>query len=156
MRHRSAVLVLPLVTVLSAAVVAPAAAAESVHIVVDVPFDGSPGSFTAEGAGLCAGGTYTDSATRITGVDRGRDRTLTFHLDRTFTCDDGTGTFTVRISARWHPCDATNAGTWAVLRGEGAYEDLHGAGQLVGTYLGHDGCTPDGVVDVLTGRAALG
>ena len=156
MRRTSAVLVVPLAAVLSAAASAPAAAAEPVEVVVDVPFDGSPGSFTADGAGLCAGGTYADSAIRTTGAGRGHDRTLTFHLDRTFTCSDGSGSFTVRISARWHPCDATNAGSWVVLRGDGDYAGLHGAGQLVGSYVGADPCSPEGVVDVLSGRAALG
>lgn len=156
MRRTSAVLVVPLAAVLSAAAAAPAAAAEPVEVVVDVPFDGSPGSFTADGGGLCAGGTYADSGIRTTGAGRGRERTLTFHLDRTFTCSDGSGSFTVRISARWHPCDATNAGTWVVLRGDGDYADLHGAGRLVGSYVGPDTCDPDGVVDVLSGRATLG
>lgn len=154
MRRTSTVLVVPVAAVLSAAA-APVAAAEPVEVVVDVPFDGSPGSFTADGGGLCAGGTYADSEIRVTGAGRGRERTLTFHLDRTFTCSDVSGSFTVRISARWHPCDATNAGTWAVLGGDGDYADLHGAGQLVGSYVGADTCDPEGVVDVLSGRVTL-
>ena len=156
MRRTRTVLVVPLAAVLSAAAAAPASAAEPVGVVVDVPFDGSPGSFTAEGAGLCAGGTYTDSDIRTTAEGRGRERTLTFHLDRTFTCADGSGSFTVRISAHWHPCDATNAGTWVVLRGDGDYSDLHAAGQLVGNYVGAENCELEGVVDVLSGRATLG
>ena len=156
MRRTSAVLVVPLAAAVSAVAAAPAAAAEPVEVVVDVPFDGSPGSFTADGAGLCAGGTYTDSDIRTTGAGRGRERTLTFHLDRTFTCSDGSGSFTVRISAHWQPCDATNAGTWVVLRGNGDYADLHGAGQLVGSYVGAENCELEGVVDVLSGRATLG
>ena len=156
MRLTSAVLVVPVAAVLSAVAVAPAAAAAvPVEVVVDVPFDGSPGSFTATGPGLCAGGTYTDSAIRTTGAN-GRARTLTFHLDRTFTCSDGSGSFTVRISAHWQPCDATNSGTWVVLRGDGDYTDLHAAGQLVGSYVGADTCDPEGVVDVLSGRGTLG
>ncbi len=100
--------------------------------------------------------TLAISDTLVTGPGRGANRTFTFHLERTFVCADGSGSFTVRLNARWHPCDTTNSGTWVVLRGTGAYADLSGAGRLTGTYSGADPCDPSGVQDVLTGRTTPG
>ena len=151
-RTAAALVVLPLAVSPGLLLAAPASAADPTTITVDVPFDGSSGTFTADGGGLCSTGSYQDSETLV----RGSDRALTFHLDRTFVCSDGSGTFTVRINAHWHPCDPQNAGTWVVLRGTGEHAALSGAGRLVGTYQGTDPCEPDGIVDVLTGRVGLG
>jgi len=125
-----------------------AGAAEPVSIVSDSSFAGSS-TFTASGGGLCASGTASDDGARITGADRAA--ALTFHLVKTFTCADGSGSFSLQIQARVQPCDPSDAGTWAVVGGTGRYAGLRGAGTLVGDYYPTDACDAVGVVDHLSG-----
>ena len=51
-----------------------------------------------------------------------------FHVRKTITCDDGTGTFILQLQARlgFNVGDMT-FGPWVVLSGTGRYENLHGA-----------------------------
>lgn len=110
---------------------------------------GETGTFTAVGAGLCPSGTTAEPD----GVDvTERPRTLAFRLDKLFTCDDGSGTFTLRIHAWYRPCDATDRGVWEVVGGTGAYSTLSGRGTLVGTYVPAPCEEAIGIIDVLVGR----
>lgn len=128
------------------------AAPPTVTIDVHTPFDGSGSTFVASGGVVCGSGTTSDEF-----VTRGgRGRTLTFHGVKTFICDDGSGTFSLRIQARVQPCDPTDSGTWVVEEATGAYEGLHGSGRLVGTYFPGDSCSdPEGIDDHLTGWMQL-
>ena len=150
---RRTLLLIVLVTFLSMPGMAGSSAAVGeVTITADQPF-GAAGTFTATGGPICASGTTTESPVRIT--EGRRSRALTFHLDKSFVCDDGSGSFTVLISARVQPCDANDYGSWAVTRGTGSYTDLRGAGTLVGSYYPTDACDAEGVVDVFSGRLTV-
>ena len=148
--RRTLVLGIPcvLLSIMTAPLPAQAAAAAPVSIDVVSPFDGLT-TFTASGGSLCASGTATVVEFRGTGSDHAA--AFTFHLVRTFTCADGSGTFSLRIQAAVQPCDPTDAGAWVVVGGTGRYAGLRGAGTLVGDYYPTDACDAVGVVDHLSG-----
>ncbi|GAB2635153.1 hypothetical protein [Kribbella swartbergensis] len=138
---------------LSASVPASAAAPREgyVEILNTESFDAGTGTFQASGGGLCPSGTTALIRQQITE----RRNMFTFDVDKVFTCDDGSGTFVVHILARWSPCDPADRGTWSVVSGTGAYADLSGHGQLVGTYYPGPCDEAVGIVDALRGMVAL-
>jgi hypothetical protein len=148
--RRTLVLGVPcvLLSIMTGPVPAQAGAAQPVSIDADSSFAGSS-TFTASGGGLCASGTAADAGSRVTGSDHAT--AFTFHLVKTFTCADGSGSFSLRIQASVRPCDPTEAGAWAVVGGTGRYVGLRGAGTLVGDYYPTDACDAVGVVDHLSG-----
>jgi len=130
----------------------PTAAAAAVNATIEVhsPFSGDGGTFTADSAALCPAGTTSD-VTSITG----NGAVLNITNFKTFTCSDGSGTFTLRIQAHVRPCEATDWGAWSVVRGTGDYVSLRGAGTLIGTYFPNNACDAEGIDDVLTGVLVL-
>lgn len=91
---------------------------------------GSPGTFTTSpGAGLCTSGTTTD-VTFATGGQSGNH--ILFHDIKTFTCDDGSGTFTMNLQVMLVFGSPADSFTWSVMSGTGAYANLHGTGSGVG------------------------
>jgi hypothetical protein len=68
-----------------------------------------------------------------------------FHDRKTFTCDDGSGTFTANVQAHEIFSSSTITFTWNILSGTGAYGKLHGSGHGVSDLL------PDALVDNFTG-----
>jgi hypothetical protein len=131
-----------------------AAAADDtrVSIVGTENFATGTGTFQAEGGGLCASGTTSQPG----GVEIiERERTLTFSLQKVFTCDDGSGTFTLEVRAWWLPCAPSNRGVWRVVGGTGDYAAMHGAGQLIGTYF-PAACEDGGVEDAYSGHMFRG
>ena len=135
---------------LGSAVPALAATAVSVTIEVHSVFSDEHGTFTADNTVLCEGGTTSD-VTRITG----NGAVLNIKNIKTFTCSDGSGTFTLRIQAQVRPCEPTDSGTWNVAGGTGDYERLRGGGTLVGTYFPNNACDAEGIDDRLTGTLVL-
>ena len=105
-------------------------------------FDGSPGVFTSDGSIVCATGT-TSNDTFATGFPS--DRGALFHVRKTITCDDGSGTFVLQIQAQTGFRADGTLGPWVVLSGTGDYEDLRGTGSVVGTFF------PGGISDVYAG-----
>ena len=150
--HRLTVRSLLVAGLLIGALPGAVAAAATVDATIDVhsAFADPTGSFTADSPALCPEGTTSDE-TRIVGSDR----VLNFKNVKTFTCADGSGTFTLRINAQVMPCDSTNRGAWSVIGGTGAYDGLRGAGVLVGTYFPNDACDAEGIDDHLTGTLVL-
>ena len=148
--RRTLLLGLPcvLLSIMAGPVPAQAGSAAPVSIDSDSPFDG-PSTFTASGSGLCPSGTVIGDSFHGTGSNHAT--AFTFHLVKTFTCADGSGTFSLRYQAMVQPCDPTDAGAWAVVGGTGRYAGLRGAGTLVGNYYPTDACDATGVVDHLTG-----
>jgi len=138
--------------VLLALVVAPmASAAEPLTTVltIDIVFDVSE-EFTATGGVICESGTAeTDLHGFTTGGVQGRG-VLSFHLVKTLTCDDGSGTFQILVNAPTAPSSPGTLGGFAVVGGTGDYTNLRGAGSLVGT------ATEDGIVDVYMGKLTNG
>jgi hypothetical protein len=114
---------------------------------VEEQFDPPSGVFTSDGSIVCASGT-TSNDTFATGFQS--DRGIIFHVRKTITCDDGSGTFTLLLQARagFNVGDMT-FGPWVVLSGTGDYVNLHGRGTVTGTF------TPGGVSDAYVGWLAL-
>jgi hypothetical protein len=92
---------------------------------------GSPsgGPFSASGPAVdegvvCAGGWTTDVSLGISGGGGGHTG---YHVLKNFICDDGSGSFLLKLEVRTSP---TGFGTysWLVVGGTGAYLDLKGSG----------------------------
>jgi hypothetical protein len=131
------------------------AAAEDteVSIVGIEDFVVAEGTFQADGGGLCASGTTAQPD----GVEvTARRRTLTYKLDKVFTCNDGSGTFTLHVRALYLPCAPADRGVWSVVAGTGDYEGLRGSGVLVGTYFPGPCDDAEGIQDVYAGHVFSG
>jgi hypothetical protein len=88
------------------------------------------GSAVDEGL-VCSSGTVIDLPGAWTSGPPGGTFTI-LHTSKHFECDDGSGTFDVRMVVR---LDLTSGGTtanWFVIGGTGAYSTLKGNGSLVG------------------------
>jgi hypothetical protein len=109
---------------------------QQVTIVSHVTFnpDGpNYGDFTASGdaveSGLiCESGTFVDTAIRFAGYQSDRG-TVQILVIKQFTCDDGSGTFTVKLQIQANFDTGIESFTWVVLGGTGDYASLHGSGQ---------------------------
>lgn len=141
-----------LVGLLGAILVAPGvAAAPAVTVItLDVTF-GGPETFTATGGVVCASGTATSDA-HIAGFGRQGRGVGTFHVLKSLTCTGGGASFDILVNAAGTPTSPGTLGGFVVVGGTGPYEDLRGAGRLVGTGK------PDGsgLIDVYTGRLQIG
>jgi len=144
MRVRRTAAVLGLLGVLALAPTASAAPTVSV-INIHVLFEGAE-SFTASGGVVCASGEAVTDPVFAAGFGRQGRGVGTFHLIKTLTCDDGSGTFQLLVDAATAPSSPGTLGGFAVVGGTGDYTGLRGAGTVVGT--GFDG----GIDDVYTGR----
>ena len=104
------------------------------------------GPFTASGAAvdagdMCPSGDTIDLFGRASG---GTPRGVNIQVVKIFTCDDGSGSFIVKLQVR---IDRKGDNfQWVVLDGDGAYERLHGVGSGFGFPI------PDGVFDVYQGQ----
>ena len=136
-----------LLVMLSMLIAAPSvqAAASSTTITLDSNFETGVETFTATGDVLCDSGTAETFGLHVVGGPR----TATFHLFKTLTCDDGSGTFTIGVQAKVIFGAPTDNGGWWVVGGTDDYATLQGGGSLVGTY--YEG----GVVDVYSGKVSL-
>jgi hypothetical protein len=101
---------------------------------------GTPGTFQTSGAGLCATGTTTDQ-TSVSGFKSG-NHTI-YHVQKTFTCDDGSGTFTALLQV--FSSGGGDSFSWNIVSGTGAYTNLHGSGSGVGVGF------PGGIDDTYVG-----
>src|SRR5215472_9316314 len=90
------------------------------------------GTFTTSGAGLCSSGTTTDQNFG-TGGQSGFH--VNFHDRKTFTCADGSGTFTANVQAHLIFGAPADTFTWNILSGTGAYTYLRGSAHGVGDEL---------------------
>src|SRR5262249_51203389 len=103
-----------------------------VTIEVKTLFATGTGTFTTSGAGLCPSGTTSD---QVFGTPHQPKAHANFHDLKTFTCADGSGTFTTNVQAHLRFDSPTDSFTWNILRGTGAYTKLHGSGSGVGDEL---------------------
>ena len=113
-----------------------AQAAEPVHIDADEVFDGTS-TFTSTIDG-CGSGTVSNGPFQV----HGGPNFGKFNGFKVFECDGGGG-FIVRLQAKFN--DVGSTGTWAIVDGWDGFEDLRGAGTLVGTL------TPTGINDLYDG-----
>jgi hypothetical protein len=119
------------------AVAAPVGAAspQSVTIVSHVTFnpDGPNfGDFVTSGEAtdsglICASGTFVDTGIRFAGFQSDRG-TIQIQVVKEFTCDDGTGTFRVKLQIQANFETGIESFTWVVLGGTGDYASLRGGG----------------------------
>ena len=129
---------------------ASATAATESTITIEVVFDVSE-EFTTTGGVLCESGTaVTDPVFGNFGGRKNRG-VFTFHLTKTLTCDDGSGTFKLLVNASTSPNSPGTIGGFAAGFGTGDYDGLHGGGSLIGTAY------PDGsgLTDVYTGMLTI-
>ena len=128
-------------------VIGPAAASTSpqrVTIVSDMTVPGNPnyGSFTASGSPLiCSSGDVID--TRLVLLRGSFETDFVLTVNKTFTCDDKSGTFFARLLVRMS--GGVETFTWVILGGTGRYHDLFGLGS--GSTVAIDG----GVTNTYTG-----
>lgn len=126
------------VAVVAVGASAPAGAATPVHIDADEVFEGQS-TFTSTIEG-CESGTVSNGGFSLgggPGTSFGK-----FNGFKVFECADGGG-LVVRLQAKFD--DEGSTGTWSIVDGWDGYEDLHGAGTLVGTP------TSTGINDVYDG-----
>ncbi len=133
--------------ILLAAPSAAAAAPPITTITLEVVFEVSE-TFTATGGVVCASGTAVTDPVFGTFGGRQNRGVFTFHLVKTLTCADGSGTFKLLVNVSTSPNSPGTVGGFAAGQGTGAYAGLRGGGHLIGTAY------PDGsgVTDVYTGR----
>lgn len=140
--------------ILGALLVAPAASAAAPPITtiqIDIVFgDAGSEDFTTSGGVLCASGTAMTDPVFAAGFGRQGRGAGTFHLIKTLTCADDSGTFQILVNAGSSPNSSGTVGGFSVVGGTGDYTGLRGAGSLVGTY------TDDGIIDVYMGRLVNG
>ena len=108
-------------------------------------------TFTATGGVVCDSGTaVSDPESGTFGGSKNRG-IFTFHVVKTLTCDDGSGTFKLLVDVSTSPNSAGTVGGFAAGQGTGDYAGIHGGGQIVGTAY------PDGsgITDVYTGRLRI-
>ena len=134
--------------VLLVAPMASAAAPPTTVLTIDVVFEGTE-TFTATGGVICESGTAVTDPVFIAGFGRQGRGVGTFHLIKTLTCDDDSGTFQILVDAAGAPSSPGTLGGFAVVGGTGDYTGLRGAGSLVGTG------TDVGIMDVYTGRLTI-
>jgi hypothetical protein len=126
-------LVLTAVACLAFAVVAPAYA-QAPTIVTDVTFseEGVIGTFTAT-APLCPSGTFVDEFVGGGGAFQSGRPFHGFTVRKTFTCANGSGTFTILFHPQFNPNTAAGceeAGPFSVVGGTGAFSQLSGHGRF--------------------------
>lgn len=143
MRHRTLAIALAATLLAGLAVAAPASAAASQPVQIDLHVDFATGeTFTAEGA-FCPSGTAESYNFRQAGQGA---RATTFHLWKDLICDDGSGILTIRVEVSLVFGTPGTVGGWSVVGGTGDYATTRGGGKVVG--IGFDG----GIDDLYTGR----
>ncbi len=94
----------------------------------------SGGEFVASGPAEVAGLICPEGTTSNVLVSSRESRTVHFlEIDKTFTCADGSGTFTMRLNVKLDPDSGETTAAWWVTSGTGDYSSLRGTGRLVGT-----------------------
>jgi len=73
------------------------------------------------------GGTFVDTGIRFAGFQSVRG-TVQLQVNKTFTCDDGSGTFDIKMQIHANFDTGIESFTWVATGGTGAYSRLHGSG----------------------------
>ena len=141
-----------IVGLVGALLVAPTVlAAPTTTITIDVNLGTGEETFSTTGGLLCPSGeAVTDGF--VAGGGRQEKGDFTFHIIKTLTCDDGSGTFQMKVEAALvRPTGGTRGG-FAIVAGSGtgAYAGLMGAGRLIG-----EG-TDVGILDHYSGNLFIG
>ena len=118
-------------------------------ITIDVNLETGEEMFTTGGGVLCAAGiAETDGF--VAGGGRQDKGAFSFHIIKTLTCDDDSGSFQIKVEAAT-VADGTRGG-FAIVNGSGTgdYVGLQGAGSLIGEF------TDVGILDHYVGRLSIG
>lgn len=118
---------------LVAALAAPTLAANTLgsrQVTIQLTFDagGGPETFIASGPNVCASGT-TDLDIWFMEFDDN----FSLRIAKRLICDDGSGTFTILLSAGGPADSGKKWGGWAIMYGSGVYEHAVGGGTVTGT-----------------------
>ncbi|MBI4673576.1 MAG: hypothetical protein HY741_18140 [Chloroflexi bacterium] len=114
----------------------------------------SYGPFNASGpsvdAGLiCSRGEMRDIMGQASGYHSGSR--INFHIRKLFTCEDGSGSFTLNLQVRLKFFPFSDVGDWNVLEGTKGYAKLHGSGKLEGVLVSVTE-TETEILDIYTGQ----
>lgn len=113
---------------LALAIAAPANAGGSkIEIVLSI--EGGVETFESAG-GFCPSGTAISSDFSFAGGGRAG----TFHLVKTLTCDDGSGTLLIRVDAATANGAPQDQGGWSIKGGTGDWAGARGGGNIVGYF----------------------
>jgi hypothetical protein len=134
MRARITSLVVGAIAVLVLVVTPVSAGDRGATITLDVNFSRGSGTFTATGA-FCPSGSAVSTGNSFSG--------RVFHVAKTFTCKDRSGTLSIELSAAAN--DTGTSGGWKVVGGTGDYHGASGGGQITGVN------SPNGIIDTYTG-----
>ena len=134
---------------------APSAHAQAPTLVTNITFpeEGEPfGTFTASDP-LCPSCTFVDQFVGGGGAfNSGQVVYNASTVRKTFTCADGSGTFTIQFHPQFTPATPTlcfQAGPFAVVGGTGEYARLRGQGDFCLLLIGDD------LSETFTGRFRL-
>jgi hypothetical protein len=114
-----------------------AASPLDVHIEVSTLIDTSvPDPFVASGPAidsglLCSIGLVSDASVDVVGPPDGEFSVL--RILKRFSCDDGSGTFDIKLVVRLDLETHETTANWVVVGGTGDYAGIHGNGKLAGT-----------------------
>lgn len=91
--------------------------------------------FTASGPAVddgvvCASGVVEDVFFKASGFLSNKG--VNFQIVKEFTCEDGSGEFSVKLQVRLLSDDSPATFNWNIVGGTEAYENLHGTGTGVG------------------------
>jgi hypothetical protein len=145
MRSRRLGLILGVLAALLVAGTASAAPPTTV-ITIDANFITGE-TFTATGGVVCDSGVAVTDPFFAKGGGRQDRGVFTFHLIKTLTCDDHSGSFMIKVEAVTARTSPGTIGGFAVVGGTGDYSGLHGAGSLIGTIV-----SETEIIDAYTGQ----
>jgi hypothetical protein len=143
MRYTRPILLVAAAVVLFALVgaVAPAQATEQVPFTITEQINFATGDFTFTAtAPLCPSGAFVDTVVTVGGGRSGKPK-IELLITTVYTCDDGSGTFSMlkHVFLEFNESGSTNTGPVQILGGTGAYAGLIGHGVDTGTTSGDTG-----------------
>jgi hypothetical protein len=112
------------------------ATARSAIILINIDLDAGVETFTTDNSLLCPSG---DAFTYFRFGAGNFDQAGTYHLYKQLVCDDGTGSFVIKVNAGENFLDGGGTtGGWGVVPGSGTgnYAGLSGGGNVVGVRTG--------------------
>lgn len=119
--------------------VAPVSATTPSAVHFDVPtVIGAVNNFTASGGAvdeglICPTGQVIDLISMPAGFQSGIGGN--FLIVKEFVCDDGSGSFAVKLQVRLDFRRGTDTFSWVIFGGTSDYADLHGSGSGVGLFF---------------------
>jgi hypothetical protein len=109
----------------------------TVQETISTTIPGGGGPFVATGPAVDAGVMCPSGATINTALTTsGSGTVVNLGVEKLFTCDDGSGTFVVKMRVSLNTETGFTSARWNAKRGTGDYANLHGSGGLEGTPTG--------------------